>query len=59
MICPYSFGQGSGNAIRCGILRDRGEKWDFCVHQYYCRAEGKQKLSDGAGQCRIRRKDVI
>lgn len=54
--CEYVISRGTGNAMHCEILRNRTGKWDLCIHQYFCRADGKQKLNADAEQCKIRLK---
>jgi hypothetical protein len=51
--CENANGTASDSSIRCAALK--GQKWDFCIHQYFCRDKGKYVLSDSAAQCKNRK----
>ena len=34
--CQHSYHKSGYRDLLCRILRDGGEKWPFCKHQYYC-----------------------
>lgn len=51
--CENANGTASDSSIRCAAIK--GQKWDFCIHQYFCRDKGKYVLSDSAAQCKNRK----
>ncbi len=55
--CKYAQRQTDDNSIRCSLLNRQKAKWDFCVHQYFCRAIGKYALSDKAAACKVKGKE--
>lgn len=54
--CHYSNRKTSNNAILCTVLRDSGDKWGFCIHQYFCRTIGKYAISLDAAGCNVKDK---
>lgn len=52
LACPYAQRGGAGQSVRCTALREKNLKWDFCVHQYYCRQSGQYELSKDAACCK-------
>ena len=52
MECPCANRTTSDNSIRCSALA--GRKWDFCIHQYFCRDKGKYALNKDAANCNLR-----
>lgn len=53
--CPYAASHDGDHTLRCNALRQRGAKWDLCIHQFFCRTHGKYKLDDNALKCEIRK----
>ena len=51
--CPYANRQASSTSIRCSVLREKNAKWDFCLHQYFCRVSGKYELKPEASICEM------
>lgn len=51
--CPYAERRAT-SSIHCAALRERKSKWDFCLHQYFCRVTGKYEHKDEAKACNIR-----
>lgn len=52
--CPHADAQESLNSLRCAVLKQRKAKWDFCVHQYFCRKSGRYKLNQDAANCELK-----
>jgi hypothetical protein len=57
MECPYANGEMTGRSIRCAALA--GKKWDFCVHQYFCRDKGRYAMNKDAASCNLRLKKEV
>lgn len=53
--CEYADRQASEKSIRCAALREQGAKWDFCLHQYFCRMSGRYEITDAAADCKIKK----
>ena len=51
--CKFADRVTSDKSIRCSELK--GQKWDFCIHQYFCREEGKYVLNNDAGGCNVKK----
>lgn len=54
MKCSHAFRKTHDGSVECRILQDRGKKWAFCIHQYYCRASGRGEIREAA-DCKIKR----
>ena len=52
--CPYASRKTSDNSIHCDVLRKKGDKWGFCIHQYFCRTIGKYAMSTDADSCKVK-----
>ena len=57
MECPCANRQTSDQSIKCSALA--GRKWDFCIHQYFCRDKGKYTLNKDAANCNLRTKKEV
>lgn len=53
--CPYADRQASARSLHCSVLREQKAKWDYCIKQYLCRADGKYKVASDAGACALRK----
>lgn len=53
MACPYVDRELNDRSLRCTRLAASGAKWDFCIHQYFCRQKGKYALDDKAASCTV------
>ena len=52
--CENADRAASDKSIRCAALREQGAKWDFCLHQYFCRVSGKYEITDAAADCKMK-----
>lgn len=52
--CEHASGAVKDKSIRCSVLAQSGSKWDFCIHQYFCRERGKYRLSNDAATCKLK-----
>lgn len=55
--CPCANAGTSDRSIRCTELKDK--KWDFCIHQYFCREKGKYLLNNDAANCKLKREKEV
>lgn len=53
--CPHAE-YHSDKSVLCDL--QRGNKWSFCIHQYFCREKGRYLLNDHAANCKLREKEV-
>lgn len=51
--CKYAARKPGADGVRCSVQQQRGWKWDFCSHQYYCGREKRYVLDRGAGGCAL------
>lgn len=56
--CPYAMNNNGDHTIHCIALKTQSAKWDFCIHQYFCRTHGKYKMNDDAQNCKIRKEGI-
>lgn len=51
--CEQAYRKPGRNTVHCKIQTERGGKWDFCAHQYFCPSKGRYELSEGANACTL------
>lgn len=54
--CEHADRAAHDKSIRCAALREQKAKWDFCIHQYFCRNSGRYEISDDAAKCTLKNK---
>lgn len=52
--CEQAYRKPGRNTVHCKIQTERGGKWDFCAHQFFCPSKGRYELSEGANTCALR-----
>lgn len=52
--CPYLYRQPGKDTAHCKIQSDRGSKWDFCKHQYFCLGTKRYEANKDAANCTLK-----
>lgn len=53
--CEYAYRKGGSNAVHCQIQTQKGGKWDFCAHQYFCKQRDRYEIAKEAEGCALRK----
>lgn len=54
--CEYAYRKNGDVSLHCRVLAGKGERRDWCAHQYLCKRSRMWEVSDGAARCEIREK---
>lgn len=57
MDCAYAYRKIGDVSLHCRFQSDRGDRHDWCAHQYLCKRTKRWEVSDGASKCEIRNQD--
>ena len=55
--CEFSYRKNGDASLHCRFQSDRGDRHDWCAHQYLCARTKRWEVSDGAARCEIRKQD--
>lgn len=55
VVCPHVNCAESAQSLRCAVLKEQQKKWDFCIHQFFCRTHGRYKIAQGSESCNLRK----
>lgn len=52
--CKYAYRKNGDVSLHCRCLTEKGERHDWCAHQYLCARTKKWEVSDGEAHCKIK-----
>lgn len=56
--CEKAYRKPGRDTVHCEIQTEKGGKWDFCAHQYFCQRTQKYELSREANECPMLKKEA-
>ena len=56
--CQYGFRNNGDVSVHCQVLKDRGERSDYCVFQYHCNRSRKWEISEKGRTCMVHKKKL-
>ena len=52
--CEYAYRKNGDVSLHCRYLTEKGERHDWCAHQYLCARTKKWEVSDGEAHCKMK-----
>lgn len=53
--CPHAYRKAGKETLHCHVQTERGGKWDFCKHQYFCMNTKQYELGKDTALCILRK----